>query len=459
MPSTLESLTPQSHMNAPLPDIQKEAVGEPSLRGRNITRSSIPSSLPLAPQSLDSRNAMSLSMADRNPESDRTSGLPTGRTERRANSRMSSTSAHLDLDEGFEDLTLQVAIEESYAGPQRPVVMAKEAYDLRKRSLFQESNAGSAETSQAYAALGTTEEQLVEALEGGFDAGQVGQRSRQFLASLQAGLVALRNTPKLFSIVLQKIGSRIRMLQEHKHQSFPHWNGMPVELLVEPHPTVKEASDGRLHQVMSTVERSGNVQKIDRASEDGRMYGGMFGNGYIKFVNSGVSELKIPIGSKGATAIFPRDSASYRIHSMFMAYGLETQNVMRNVVAARGSLTMNLQRIAYREEERPRAAIRKMVRRLGSSCFLAPVFLEVGFAITTYQTPALFFERLPRFPGDLALPLLGPRLITAVELADQAPPLAWTRHSVVWTSGLAGAGWSFLLLFRATAASLAAWQG
>ena len=90
---------------------------------------------------------------------------------------------------------------------------------------------------------------------------------------------------------------------------------------------------------------------------------------------------------------------------------------------------------------------------------MAPVFLEVGFAITTYQTPALFFERLPRFPGDLALPLVGPRLITAVELADQAPPLAWTRHSVVWTSGLAGAGWSFLLLFRATAASLAAWQG
>ena len=100
--------------------------------------------------------------------------LPSG-TQRKSASRASIDSFGAGQDDAFEDMELQIAIEESYAEPQRPVATTMEAHALRTRRPFFEMNIGQLEEDQAFAHLGLTPDELLLAIRGAFDAGQLGK--------------------------------------------------------------------------------------------------------------------------------------------------------------------------------------------------------------------------------------------------------------------------------------------
>ena len=73
-----------------------------------------------------------------------------------------------------------------------------------------------------------------------FDEGRAGEAARLVISNLANALVTLRANPKLYAGVLQFIGSRIRMAQADRKESFPLWQTVPEEFVVEPFVPAKE---------------------------------------------------------------------------------------------------------------------------------------------------------------------------------------------------------------------------
>ena len=193
------------------------------------------------------------------------------------------------------------------------------------------------------------------------------------------------------------------MLQTRLKASLPIFYGMPRELLVEPYVDQGAVREPSVKAHLDALESCGSLYSLIESGSFG--YAGALGGSYIRRLLAGYGRLglKGQMQSRCATTLYPRNGASYRVLSLMGAFGGKGL-AMRNVIAAKGSLGMNLQRIIFQETRLPRRSLKNRIHdELGIT-----VPESTGRLNNKYRTELTFSDVACL---DLALAALGSEVL------------------------------------------------